>query len=89
MTAYSLWVIEPHDSLVIRDGRPFSPINGVAQAFSLPFVPPSVTAGAVRQRIGSNASGMFVADKVAQEQLKEHAVVGPFLIEKISNSIRV
>jgi CRISPR-associated protein Cmr3 len=89
MTAYSLWVIEPHDSLVIRDGRPFSPINGVAQAFSLPFVPPSVTAGAVRQRIGSNASGMFVADKVAQEQLKAHAVVGPFLIEKISNSIRV
>lgn len=89
MTRYSLWVIEPHDTLVIRDGRPFSPINGLSQAFSLPFVPPSVVAGAVRQRLGSDASGVFVADAAAQEQLKSHAVVGPFLVEKSTATIRV
>jgi CRISPR-associated protein Cmr3 len=88
MTTYSLWVIEPHDTLVIRDGRPFSPINGLAQAFSLPFVPPSVVAGAVRQRVGSDANGVFVADKSAQDQLKTLPVVGPFLVEKTGTSIR-
>lgn len=88
MTAYSLWVIEPHDTLVIRDGRPFSPINGLAQAFSLPFVPPSVVAGAVRQRVGSDANGVFVADKGAQDQLKTLPIVGPFLVEKTGASVR-
>jgi CRISPR-associated protein Cmr3 len=89
MTTYSLWVIEPHDTLVIRDGRPFSPINGLAQAFSLPFVPPSVMAGAVRQRVGSDVNGVFVADKLAQDQLKNVPIIGPFLIEETRTGIRI
>jgi CRISPR-associated protein Cmr3 len=71
-----IWMIEPHDTLVVRDGRPFNADIG-ARAHSLPFVTPSMIAGAVRQRIGSDASGKFVHQQPLQ--LLQHAIRGPLL----------
>lgn len=71
-----IWMIEPHDTLIVRDGRPFGADVG-ARAHSLPFVTPSMIAGAVRQRIGSDGSGKFVHPQ--PQQLLEHAIRGPLL----------
>jgi CRISPR-associated protein Cmr3 len=73
-----LWFIHPHDSIIVRDGRPFSN-DGGARANSLPFVTPSVVAGALRQRIGSNQDGKFVCENL--EQLKKENLRGPLLAE--------
>ena len=50
------WIIEPHDSFIARDGRPFGLIAGV-RAASLPFPFPSTTTGGVRTRAGLDAAG--------------------------------
>lgn len=71
-----IWMIEPHDTLIVRDGRPFGADVG-ARAHSLPFVTPSMIAGAVRQRIGSDASGKFVHQQ--PKDLLQHAIRGPLL----------
>lgn len=79
----SIWIIEPHDPLIFRDGRPFGPTPG-ARAFSLPFPFPSTLAGAVRNRAGLDGEGRFqyANDKDALQQLKRLKVRGPFLIER-------
>jgi CRISPR-associated protein Cmr3 len=72
----SIWLIDPHDPLIFRDGRPFDPTPG-ARAVSLPFPLPSVTAGAVRTRMFSHPDGGFYGDPTKARKI---AVAGPLLV---------
>ncbi|BAF60108.1 Uncharacterized protein PTH_1927 [Pelotomaculum thermopropionicum SI] len=73
-----VWVIEPRDPLIARDGRPFGPVPG-ARAFTLAFPFPSTIAGAVRTRDGLDASGRFQPAEIPR--LKKIEVLGPLLVE--------
>lgn len=73
----TIWIIEPHDPLIVRDGRPFSAIPGV-QAMSLPFPFPSTTTGGVRTRAGLKY-GIF--DTALTQEVKKIKVRGPLLVE--------
>jgi CRISPR-associated protein Cmr3 len=66
-----LLLIEPRDPLLFRDGRPFS--AGLS-ASSLPFPPPSITAGMMRTILGepTNYSNLAELNSVVQ--------TGPFLV---------
>ncbi len=70
------WIIEPRDSLIVRDGRPFG-LGGI-RATSLDFPFPSTITGGVRTRAGLN-NGMFDSSFVAA--VKEIATAGPLLVE--------
>lgn len=72
-----IWIIEPQDPLLVRDGRPFGPTPG-ARARSLPFPFPSTTTGAARTRAGEE-NGRFLSDRV--ESVKRISVRGPMLVE--------
>lgn len=72
------WIIEPHDSFIARDGRPFGLIPGV-RAASLPFPFPSTTTGGVRTRDGSDAQGVF--DIQETSRVKGLTVRGPLLVQ--------
>lgn len=74
----TVWIIEPRDPLIIRDGRPFGPVPG-ARAVSLAFPFPSTTTGAVRTRDGLDASGCFQPSEVPR--VKQINVRGPLLVE--------
>lgn len=74
----NLWIIEPRDPLIVRDGRPFGPFPG-ARAKSLNFPFPSTIAGAVRTRAGLDEKGFFQRDKL--EELKKIRIKGPLLVE--------
>ena len=50
------WIIEPRDSLIVRDGKPFG--ANITHAVSLDFPFPSTTAGGVRTRAGLDAAGI-------------------------------
>ena len=76
----TIWIIEPHDPLIVRDGRPFSAVPG-AQAVSLSFPFPSTTTGGVRTRAGLNTDGVFVADTKTIEAVKKIKVRGPLLLQ--------
>ncbi|MGO0122924.1 type III-B CRISPR module-associated Cmr3 family protein [Desulfothermobacter acidiphilus] len=77
----NLWIIEPRDPLIVRDGRPFGPFPG-ARARSLDFPFPSTIAGAVRTRAGLDEKGFFQEDKEDKiEELKKIQVKGPLLVE--------
>lgn len=74
----SLWLIEPRDPLIFRDGRPFGNTPG-ARAQSLPFPFPSTIAGGMRTNAGTDpASGRF--DKTKIDQLLTYYIRGPLLI---------
>jgi CRISPR-associated protein Cmr3 len=73
----TLWIIEPHDPLIVRDGRPFSAIPG-AQAVSLSFPFPSTTTGGVRTRAGLKED---IFDIAMIQKVKEIQVRGPLLAE--------
>src|SRR5947207_14049306 len=75
-----IWLIEPHDSLIVRDGRPFGPNPG-ARATSLSFPFPSTTTGGVRTRVGQNADGIFDLASNQLAQLKQLSVRGPLLVQ--------
>ncbi len=72
----TVWILEPVDPLIARDGRPFSNDPG-ARAASLPFPYPSTTTGAVRTLAGLKPDGVFDTGKV--ETVKQIAVRGPLL----------
>ena len=72
-----LWIIEPRDPLIFRDGKPFKATPG-ARATTLPFPYPSTLAGAVRTRAGWTSEGF---DTTRIETLKRITVKGPFLTE--------
>lgn len=73
-----VWLIEPRDPLIARDGRPFGPVPG-ARAYTLAFPFPSTIAGAVRTRDGLDASGRFQPAEIPR--LKQIEVLGPLLVE--------
>jgi CRISPR-associated protein Cmr3 len=84
----AIWIIEPHDPLIVRDGRPFGPDPG-ARASSLPFPFPSTTAGGVRTRAALDDNGFFkFTDDQNQPEvqkqlnrLKQLPVRGPLLVQ--------
>jgi CRISPR-associated protein Cmr3 len=73
-----IWIIEPRDPLIVRDGRPFGPIPG-ARASSLAFPYPSTITGGVRTRAGLDSSGVFNAGLIPI--VKGIGVRGPLLVE--------
>lgn len=73
----SVWLIEPLDPLIARDGRPAA----VGQFHTVSFPYPSMVAGAVRTRMGS-PGGAFSIPKDALQELKEKVRIrGPLLAE--------
>lgn len=74
----SIWIIEPRDPLIVRDGRPFGPNPG-ARAKSLPFPFPSTTTGGVRTQAGLDQDRVF--DKSRIQEVKAIQVRGPLLVE--------
>jgi len=74
----TVWIIEPRDPLIFRDGRPFEAVPG-AIASSLPFPFPSTTSGAVRTREGQDSQGKFRDEAIST--VKEIPVQGPLLAE--------
>ncbi len=82
----TIWLIEPRDPLIVRDGRPFEPTPG-AQAISLPFPHPSTTTGGARTRAGLDNNGHFAyqAHSKELEELKRLKVRGPLLVQLAEN----
>src|SRR3712207_2761464 len=74
-----IWVIEPHDPLIVRDGRPFGPDPG-ARAATLPFPFPSTVAGGLRGLAGRMATQGF-NPSLQQELLLRVKLRGPLLKE--------
>jgi CRISPR-associated protein Cmr3 len=74
----TLWIIEPRDPLIVRDGRPFGPNPG-ARAASLPFPMPSTVVGGLRHKAGLNSDGTFRREAIAT--VLELALRGPLLVE--------
>lgn len=72
-----LWIIEPRDPLIVRDGRPFGPNPG-ARARTLPFPFPSTIAGGVRALAGADENGRFDMKNIAA--VKDIKVKGPLLV---------
>lgn len=78
----TIWLIEPRDPVIFRDGRPFTASPG-ARAKTLNFPLPATTAGATRTRAGRDANGHFDAGRIKEllgEQLR-----GPLLVELTEN----
>jgi CRISPR-associated protein Cmr3 len=74
----TVWLIEPHDPLIVRDGKPFGPDPG-ARATSLAFPFPSTTTGGARTRAGLDDNGNFNTALISR--VKGIAVRGPLLVE--------
>lgn len=73
----TVWILEPRDPIIFRDGRPFGDPGARAASLSFPF--PSTIAGGVRTRAGLDAQGNFQKGKI--NEVKKIAVKGPFLVE--------
>lgn len=79
--ALNVWVIEPHEPLIFRDGRPFNLKPGII-AQSLPFPFPSTTTGGVRTQAGLDEQGIFAYTSDTQlDALKKLKVRGPLLVQ--------
>jgi CRISPR-associated protein Cmr3 len=74
----SVWLIQPRDPLIFRDGKPFNATPG-AQATSLPFPYPSTLAGGVRTRAGTDETGWF-DPKQSIDKLLQLNIRGPILV---------
>ena len=82
----SIWIIEPIDPLLFRDGRPFTTSPG-ATARSLPFPFPSTIAGGVRSQAGLDAQGHFhFTTDTELRRLKEVGIRGPILVQLAKKS---
>jgi len=81
----TVWIIEPRDPLIVRDGRPFGPDPG-ARAMTLSFPFPSTTTGGVRTRAGLNAHGIFDLSSKEILELKQLNVRGPLLAQLMPDS---
>lgn len=82
MMAETAWIIEPRDSLIVRDGKPFG--ANITHATSLDFPFPSTTTGGVRTRAGLDESGQFQASNIPI--VENIAVKGALLASLNSNS---
>lgn len=78
----TIWLIEPHDPVIFRDGRPFNASPG-ARASTLAFPLPPTTAGATRTRAGLDISGRFDENRIPE--LLQTSVRGPLLVELDAN----
>lgn len=77
----NVWLVEPLDPLIARDGRPAA----VGRFDTVDFPYPSMLAGAVRTRMGSQ-NGAFSLPGSALTELKEKVIVqGPLLAELNAN----
>ncbi len=79
----TIWLIEPRDPLIVREGRPFGSDPG-AQATSLPFPFPSTLAGGARARSALDTDGTFKYDRNDEKnlaELKKIRVRGPLLVQ--------
>jgi CRISPR-associated protein Cmr3 len=74
----TIWLIEPRDPVIFRDGRPFLATPG-AKAKTIAFPFPATIAGATRTRAGQDAAGRF--DKGRISELLERQMRGPLLVE--------
>lgn len=72
----SLFLLEPRDPLLVRDGRPN---EGRGQSVGLPFPHPGTIAGIFRTRIGSDATGVFDT-RQDLDALRKVAIRGPLLV---------
>lgn len=75
-----IWIIEPRDPLIARDGRPFGPDPG-ARASTLPFPPPSAIIGGLRHKAGMDANGRFDSSPATIDRVKQLRLRGPILAE--------
>lgn len=82
----TVWLIEPHDPLIVRDGKPFGPNPG-ARATSLAFPFPSTTTGGARTRAGLDDKGIF--NKSLIDTVKKIAVRGPLLVELAADGTKI
>jgi CRISPR-associated protein Cmr3 len=73
----SVWLIEPLDPLIARDGRPAA----VGQFRTMDFPYPSMLAGAVRTRMGSQGGAFTIPGDALQELREKVHVRGPLLAE--------
>jgi CRISPR-associated protein Cmr3 len=93
----TIWLVEPRDPLIAREGRPFGPDPG-ASATSLPFPFPSTLAGSVRTRSAIDENGVFKHEGAEQvspealqaqekhlEALKAIRIRGPLLVQLADN----
>ncbi|GCE14564.1 type III-B CRISPR module-associated protein Cmr3 [Tengunoibacter tsumagoiensis] len=71
-----IWIIEPYEPLIFRDGRPFNTQPGT-RAHSLSFPFPSTLAGASRSRAGWEGEH-FTSNLTLLKQLR---IRGPLLVE--------
>jgi len=73
----SLWIVEPRDPVIFRDGKPFGTVPG-ARAKSLSFPFPTTIVGALRTHSGSDVNGRFHKDRIPELLQKE--MRGPILV---------
>ena len=84
----TIWLVEPRDPLIVREGRPFGSDPG-ASATSLPFPFPSTMAGGARARSALDTDGTFLYDRTDEEQLdqlKKIRIRGPLLVQLADES---
>src|SRR2546423_4791975 len=84
-----VWIIEPRDPFIARDGKPFG-VGG--RAGSLPFPFPSTTTGGIRTRAGLT-QGSFIDSNGQPHQglisaVRQIAVRGPLLVEVEDGEIK-
>jgi CRISPR-associated protein Cmr3 len=83
----SVWLVEPLDPLIARDGRPSS-VGGHFFTVSFPY--PSMLAGAVRTRMGCENGAFTLRGESALAELREKVIVrGPLLAELRSDNEEV
>jgi CRISPR-associated protein Cmr3 len=83
----TIWIMEPRDPLLVRDGRPFGADPG-ARATSLSFPFPSTIAGGIRARAGLDEQGSFKYtqnNKEELDRLRLLSIRGPLLVQLTSN----
>lgn len=73
-----VWLIEPRDPLIARDGRP---IGGDAPIDTLAFPYPSTIAGAARTRMASAGGAFSLRSDEVRKALWRIPVAGPLLAE--------
>ncbi len=73
----TVWLIQPRDPLIFRDGKPFNATPG-ARAQSLPFPYPSTLAGGLRTRAGRDENDRF--DSAQISHLLQMYLRGPLLV---------
>jgi CRISPR-associated protein Cmr3 len=77
----NVWLVEPRDPLIVRDGRPFDNDPG-ARSVSLAFPFPSTLAGGIRTLAGTDPStGRFQKNTETLTRVKGIGIRGPILAE--------